>query len=80
MHKVTVSVQEDDVLKRVALLNAAIFRILAAARRWRVTAANYEDGSMTAIIEADEAVIPEVEGEVRISVERVTAFALRDAA
>jgi hypothetical protein len=31
MHKVTVCVNEEDVLKRVGLLNAAIFRVLSGA-------------------------------------------------
>lgn len=79
MHRVTVSVEEDDVLQRVALLNAAMFRILSHARLIRASGADYAAGWIALIIEGDDRTVPELEGEVKVRVERVPALeALRE--
>lgn len=61
---VTLSVDEEDVLRRVAVLTAAFYRIVAATKLLRVTESDYENGRLIFVIEArfaDPMVVP---GEV----------------
>jgi hypothetical protein len=76
MHKVTVCVNEEDVLKRVGLLNAAIFRVLSDARLIHVALADYEAGRMEVIVRADTTIVPDIApGEVTVRIERISALA-----
>lgn len=75
-HRVTVSVEESNVLKRVALLNAAVFKVITDTRLVRVDNADYETGDFEFLIEAEGVTVPDIApGEVVVRIERITALA-----
>lgn len=71
VHKLTVSVDESEVLKRVALLNAALFKLIEGATLLRVTSADYKRGLIVALIRVDISTIPAITpGEVSVRIEQ----------
>lgn len=71
---VTIEVVEEipDTLRRVALLNAALFRVLSGVRLIRVVDADYEVGVLRLLVESRDS-RPSVKGRVCVRYEPATA-------
>lgn len=65
---VTLTVGETDTLRRVSLLNSAMFRVLEVSELRRVIEANYAEGRVELLVLAEEATPELVPGEVTIKV------------
>lgn len=70
MDLVTIEVVDEvqDVLKRIALLNGALFSVLTGGRLVRVIHADYEAGCLEALIESAVS-RPPIEGRVSVRYE-----------
>lgn len=68
-YKVTVCAEhEPDLMKRIALLNASVYRVLKAARLRRILTSDYQGGTIELLVRAPR-ISPEiVPGEVRVTI------------
>lgn len=63
--------QSYDVLERVDVLNAAMFRVLLGSRLIEVLESDYRAGSMTLLLEGRESPTPLRPGRVTVNIELV---------
>lgn len=68
---ITIQTDEADLLRRVSIINSAMFRILREAKLRSVWLADYAGGKLQLLVEAGEADPSVVPGEANVRVERV---------
>lgn len=64
-----VSTEEEDTLKRVDLLNSAMFRVLSTSRLCRVESSDYRRGEISLLVYGSPSDPMFVPGKVEITVE-----------
>jgi hypothetical protein len=70
VHRVIVKVTKDgELLKRISLLNTAMLRVLSGTILIRVLSADYEEGCIELLVEADNINPSIVPGEVTVRIE-----------
>lgn len=72
---VTIETEAPDLLRRVDLLNASIYRILQASDLIRVDQVDYQHGTLSAIVEAPNDSPMITEGEVTERFQRLESVA-----
>lgn len=74
LHHVTIRVDDEpDVLKRVALLNTALLKVIQGTRLIDVLDSDYEHGCIELLIEAEQINPSIVPGRVNVEIDRWSA-------
>lgn len=72
-YRVTLRVDEGDILRKVTVLHAALYRIVSATKLIRVERSEYEQGELDFVIETEEDMDPMVvPGEVTARFESIS--------
>jgi hypothetical protein len=72
-YKVVVEAGDEDIMRRIALLNSAVFRVLKVARLRQVLSSDYQRGCIELMVEARQLDTMIVPGSVSVSIEDATA-------
>ena len=69
LYKVRIEALDSSVLRRVATLNAALFRLMLSSRLKEVLSADYEGGCLELLVEANQLSPEVVPGRVNIEID-----------